>query len=682
MRITSFIIVIVMLVSAVACGSPAPPSVASDSIHKGPWADVRAFKDATHPAGNIQTAVNSGAKTVRVPAGVYTISGPLTIPPGVDVIGENWLDTIIRAGNPIGSGDAIGMVILNGSSTIENIQIDGNCTFDTSARPYRINPDGADIGILIYNSSHNVVRNCLVKHTRVVSIYAVAHHADITDTVQDNLIENNIVENYDFVYGGEGIGGNGILVRARFAGDDAVDYGDFLSFSTYQPYAAKCTGNKILNNIVSGGILPIQINTGNKNSVIGNTVSNTTGSGTEVEPFSSHNIVSKNTYNNCAGAGVSVAIGSSSNIVDHNIFNGVGAVYNFVVGIFFNANNNIIDANIFDSLFDRYTGVEPRAPGSAIRISQYTKGNQIINNNIKGYQIGIYAPTTMYPGALTVASPAYYLTGYQDTFISGNRITGAYALSAATGTRLSMPQNTLYGIYLHKNTDYDKSDQPGIIAWTGIEANENKVSGVEYPYAVIETAPVATPPLKFTGIIFRNNSASDCTSGAGYPNMPIRQNLLNDSYIGVNNSWQFKKKYDPTYFKWSYMLVGVGDKFTITDSNFYVGTPYEYIYNGVEFSPLMRDQIVSTGSEGDYTLVWGETPPTFLYTSVLTANHTVVLNIAAAVRGAKFKIVRTSTATGAFSITVAGVKTLSVINQWCEFEFDGAAWQLVAAGSL
>jgi hypothetical protein len=63
----------------------------------------------------------------------------------------------------------------------------------------------------------------------------------------------------------------------------------------------------------------------------------------------------------------------------------------------------------------------------------------------------------------------------------------------------------------------------------------------------------------------------------------------------------------------------------------------------------------------------------------LTANRTITLPVG--IRGSSFKVYRTTSATGAFNLDVGGVKNLAV-GQWCEMMYGGAAWEVIAFGSL
>jgi hypothetical protein len=83
----------------------------------------------------------------------------------------------------------------------------------------------------------------------------------------------------------------------------------------------------------------------------------------------------------------------------------------------------------------------------------------------------------------------------------------------------------------------------------------------------------------------------------------------------------------------------------------------------------------------DLTLVWLLSDTTTCWATTLTADRTVTLSTTNAVKGARFRIVRT--AGGAFNLNVGAgpLKALSA-NQWCDVEYDGSAWLLTAFGSL
>ncbi len=72
-----------------------------------------------------------------------------------------------------------------------------------------------------------------------------------------------------------------------------------------------------------------------------------------------------------------------------------------------------------------------------------------------------------------------------------------------------------------------------------------------------------------------------------------------------------------------------------------------------------------------------------VWSSPLTADRTVTLSNVGSQSGKRWKIVRASTATGAFNLNIGTtpLKTLSV-GQWCEVAYSGSAWILIASGDL
>lgn len=72
---------------------------------------------------------------------------------------------------------------------------------------------------------------------------------------------------------------------------------------------------------------------------------------------------------------------------------------------------------------------------------------------------------------------------------------------------------------------------------------------------------------------------------------------------------------------------------------------------------------------------------TLFWLTALSTNRTVTLSTTGGYSGAKFKIVRGATATGASTLSVGGLKTLAV-GQWAEVTFTAGAWFLTGFGSL
>lgn len=91
--------------------------------------------------------------------------------------------------------------------------------------------------------------------------------------------------------------------------------------------------------------------------------------------------------------------------------------------------------------------------------------------------------------------------------------------------------------------------------------------------------------------------------------------------------------------------------------------------------------VLTNAGDNDATLTVGSSFPTNIWRSPLTANRTITLSTTNAFSGAKFRINRTTGATGAFALDVGGLKSLSA-GQWCDVEWDGSAWVVTAFGSL
>ena len=88
--------------------------------------------------------------------------------------------------------------------------------------------------------------------------------------------------------------------------------------------------------------------------------------------------------------------------------------------------------------------------------------------------------------------------------------------------------------------------------------------------------------------------------------------------------------------------------------------------------------------DADVTLVWQQDASTQRFNTALTALRTVTLSTTNARTGAKFRVVRQASATGAFNLNVGSgpLKALTAASQWCEVEYDGSAWVLTAYGTL
>lgn len=74
------------------------------------------------------------------------------------------------------------------------------------------------------------------------------------------------------------------------------------------------------------------------------------------------------------------------------------------------------------------------------------------------------------------------------------------------------------------------------------------------------------------------------------------------------------------------------------------------------------------------TLTVGSSARTQRYNSPITAGRTVTLSTVGAVSGDFFDVIRQAGATGAFNISVGGLKNLTAASQGVRVMFDGSAW--------
>jgi len=70
------------------------------------------------------------------------------------------------------------------------------------------------------------------------------------------------------------------------------------------------------------------------------------------------------------------------------------------------------------------------------------------------------------------------------------------------------------------------------------------------------------------------------------------------------------------------------------------------------------------------------------YAVPITAARTVTLATAGAEKGQVVRVVRRAAATGASAVDFGGLKSLTVVSQWAEAFYDGAAWALLSFGAL
>jgi hypothetical protein len=88
-------------------------------------------------------------------------------------------------------------------------------------------------------------------------------------------------------------------------------------------------------------------------------------------------------------------------------------------------------------------------------------------------------------------------------------------------------------------------------------------------------------------------------------------------------------------------------------------------------------RVLAQGASGNGSTV------TQRWNTPLTADRAVTLSTTYARTGARFRIIRTAAATGAFNLNVGtGPLKALPVGSWCDVEYDGSAWFLAAYGTL
>lgn len=93
----------------------------------------------------------------------------------------------------------------------------------------------------------------------------------------------------------------------------------------------------------------------------------------------------------------------------------------------------------------------------------------------------------------------------------------------------------------------------------------------------------------------------------------------------------------------------------------------------------------SDNGDASATLTVGSSARTQRWATVLTADRTVTLSTTGAYTGARFRILRLEAATGLFSLIISAASaTIARLapGQWCDVEYTGSAWIVVASGDI
>lgn len=94
--------------------------------------------------------------------------------------------------------------------------------------------------------------------------------------------------------------------------------------------------------------------------------------------------------------------------------------------------------------------------------------------------------------------------------------------------------------------------------------------------------------------------------------------------------------------------------------------------------------VAADNGDAAATLTPGTSLSTQIWATAITADRAVTLSATGAYNGAKFRIVRAATATGAFNLNVGTgpLKAMGTAGSFCDVEYNGSAWVLTAYGTL
>lgn len=92
----------------------------------------------------------------------------------------------------------------------------------------------------------------------------------------------------------------------------------------------------------------------------------------------------------------------------------------------------------------------------------------------------------------------------------------------------------------------------------------------------------------------------------------------------------------------------------------------------------------SNAGDADSTLTVGASRQTLIYHTAISADRAVTLSTTGAYAGAKFRVVRDASCTGAFNVNVGTgpLVALGAAKTWCDVEYTGSAWVLTGYGTF
>lgn len=103
------------------------------------------------------------------------------------------------------------------------------------------------------------------------------------------------------------------------------------------------------------------------------------------------------------------------------------------------------------------------------------------------------------------------------------------------------------------------------------------------------------------------------------------------------------------------------------------------VHDGTNYKRAGNGGYATVSTNADFTLTSLTSAVNIRHTGTLTADRTITLATASTAAGAEFLVTRTGS--GAFNLSVGGLKNL-VQNTWAMVIFDGSAWYLAAYGAL
>ena len=102
-----------------------------------------------------------------------------------------------------------------------------------------------------------------------------------------------------------------------------------------------------------------------------------------------------------------------------------------------------------------------------------------------------------------------------------------------------------------------------------------------------------------------------------------------------------------------------------------------------KIAQAVNPSVSSDNGDAAVTLTAGKNALIQRWATAITADRAVTLSTTGAYTGATFRVVRESTATGAFNLNVGtGPLKALAAGTWCDVAFNGTAWQLTGYGSL